>query len=437
MAIAAVLDPTKKMLAVEFCVPKLYSELDASKHISKVKEIINSLYEEYVVEETNKGAPHLSESESFGSSSARRSQQSSMYNWDDFDDYCAKVEISETKRFELVDYLEKGHLKKNEIPKKFSCLEWWRMNRMQYPILSKIVADILAIVMSSVASEATFSAWTRVIDSYHSSLSSDTVQTLLGCKFSAEEERVVIELQAQLGNKWARIATYLPGRTDNDVKNFWSTRQKRLARILRTPLPPKSASTAKSTATLTTTAATTSSQGKQSLLQPPPPPPQDQYASASQILMQDPCSDHLHLFDGVEDDSGYRCMVIDLPPMPDPLSCCPSMLEFDAPPPLLAAGPEPCSLFLAASSQPDLDHHLLPQPLLGLPPDLALYQCQDPHFCDQLLPEELPFFGVKRSEQETALPPDNFFFDDLPPDMFDFIDRPPPPPPPPPTTKSC
>ncbi|KAK2993553.1 hypothetical protein RJ640_014589 [Escallonia rubra] len=67
-----------------------------------------------------------------------------------------------------------------------------------------------------------------------------------GVKFSAEEERVVIELQGQFGNKWARIATYLPGRTDNDVKNFWSSRQKRLARILHTPTPPSSKSQKKS-----------------------------------------------------------------------------------------------------------------------------------------------------------------------------------------------
>ncbi|KAF6165144.1 hypothetical protein GIB67_000728, partial [Kingdonia uniflora] len=60
-----------------------------------------------------------------------------------------------------------------------------------------------------------------------------------GCKFTEEEERVVIDLQARFGNKWARIATYLSGRTDNDVKNFWSTRKKRLARNPQSPKQPK------------------------------------------------------------------------------------------------------------------------------------------------------------------------------------------------------
>lgn len=55
-----------------------------------------------------------------------------------------------------------------------------------------------------------------------------------GCKFSLEEERVVIELQEQFGNRWAKIASYLSGRTDNDVKNFWSSRKKRMARVKTT-----------------------------------------------------------------------------------------------------------------------------------------------------------------------------------------------------------
>ncbi|PKU79850.1 Transcription factor GAMYB [Dendrobium catenatum] len=61
-----------------------------------------------------------------------------------------------------------------------------------------------------------------------------------GCKFTLEEERMVIDMQARFGNKWARIATFLEGRTDNDVKNFWSTRQKRLAKLLQTPIPVRS-----------------------------------------------------------------------------------------------------------------------------------------------------------------------------------------------------
>ncbi|GMH00042.1 hypothetical protein Nepgr_001881 [Nepenthes gracilis] len=47
--------------------------------------------------------------------------------------------------------------------------------------------------------------------------------------FSPQEEELIIHLHSLLGNRWSRIAAYLPGRTDNEIKNFWnSTIKKRL-----------------------------------------------------------------------------------------------------------------------------------------------------------------------------------------------------------------
>ncbi|KAG8097347.1 hypothetical protein GUJ93_ZPchr0013g37444 [Zizania palustris] len=45
--------------------------------------------------------------------------------------------------------------------------------------------------------------------------------------FSDSEERLIVHLQALLGNRWAAIASYLPDRTDNDIKNFWNTHLKK------------------------------------------------------------------------------------------------------------------------------------------------------------------------------------------------------------------
>ncbi|KAL9687817.1 hypothetical protein QQ045_032224 [Rhodiola kirilowii] len=81
-----------------------------------------------------------------------------------FDDYIRGLDASQNSKSELNTYLEDGIIRLGDVNDYFDPLDWWKSNSLKFRTLSKLACDILAIPLTSVASESAFSAGSHVID---------------------------------------------------------------------------------------------------------------------------------------------------------------------------------------------------------------------------------------------------------------------------------
>ncbi|KAL2895737.1 Zinc finger BED domain-containing protein RICESLEEPER 2 [Bienertia sinuspersici] len=153
MAIGGILDPRVKMQVVDITFPQMFPSELVRGNILKVRDTLYELFDEY---------------KSLYSSSTEVSGECDDGTSNDNEESLPGM----SRVLEVVksEYIEEG---------KFDILKWWKQKSGKYRILSKIAADVLAIPITTVASEATFSAGSRVIDPYRASLLPETVQMLI------------------------------------------------------------------------------------------------------------------------------------------------------------------------------------------------------------------------------------------------------------------
>ncbi|CAN1850823.1 Putative AC transposase [Linum perenne] len=171
LSIAAMLDPKYKLDHVESFAFQLY-EGDAAR-LEWGKQVKLAAYQLFHHYQTLHESPFWLDSSAQNLWWLHESLENETDNYsDEFEqEMCRKHDSSgET---ELVWYLRDNGTKWDE---QVSILKWWKLMSGMYPVLSKMARDVLAVPITTVASEAAFNACGRVLDEFTSSLSSSLAE---------------------------------------------------------------------------------------------------------------------------------------------------------------------------------------------------------------------------------------------------------------------
>lgn len=176
MAMGTLLDPRMKLNAVEYAFERMFPPEEVRENVRKVKETLFELYDEYV---SLYNPPTMEQSGECGTTT-NAPTIGGQGNHELFDLIRAarRTESVNVRKSEVDDYFDEGCYYVEE-GDKFDPIEWWKEKSLKYRVLSRVAVDILAVPVTTVASEATFSAGSRIIDPYRAKLTPETVQMLI------------------------------------------------------------------------------------------------------------------------------------------------------------------------------------------------------------------------------------------------------------------
>ncbi|CAL8998134.1 unnamed protein product, partial [Prunus brigantina] len=184
LLVAVVLDPRYKLDNLSMHIAELYVEDDGYvvTKTASVKALLFKLYGLY--EACFVSNPTQSGSSCTSSMVSNQTQSSSSANFGGDKKKAMKEKWKKRQEdkevvvlsHEIDRYLSDAAEQDVE---EFDILNWWRVNASKYPVLAAIARDVLAIPVSTVASESTFSTGGRTINSFRSSLSPAVVEALI------------------------------------------------------------------------------------------------------------------------------------------------------------------------------------------------------------------------------------------------------------------
>ncbi|XP_019153680.1 PREDICTED: zinc finger BED domain-containing protein RICESLEEPER 2-like [Ipomoea nil] len=176
---ANILDPRDKLEYMPTQLVHMYGEQKGKDYLDKLLAGLNELYDDYAVSYS----PSVVPASGSGSVASVNPNVESVSAPVGRPQHLLKAQIKKQrmetggrKKTELEYYLSEAI---TEDEGSFDILRWWKVNSARFPILSKIARDILAIPISTVASESAFSTSGRVLDPFRSSLTPKIVEALV------------------------------------------------------------------------------------------------------------------------------------------------------------------------------------------------------------------------------------------------------------------